>query len=107
QEKKGKYETKTEKYEVKVHPQSARLYHIELSQTAIQGFLDAVKQESYTVQHLEYTPYARLIVASLLLDQVGESFGELLRNIVHDRESGGFTIGLEGVSEDTDEYVIF
>ncbi|HWO97214.1 MAG TPA: glutarate dioxygenase GlaH [Bacillus sp. (in: firmicutes)] len=103
----GKYEMKTEMYEVAVHSQTDRLYQINLSEEAIQGFLKAVKQENYTVQHLEYTPYARLIVSSLLLDQVGEEFGELLRNIVHDRESGGFTIGLEGVTQDTDEYVIF
>jgi protein CsiD len=103
----GKFEQKTEKYEVKVHPQTSRLYHIELSKDAIRGFISAVKQDNHTVQHLEYTPYARLIVSALLLDQVGEKFGELLRNIVHDRESGGFTIGLEGVTEDTDEYVFF
>lgn len=105
--KKAKFEKKTETYEVKAHPQSNRLYHIELSEDAIQGFLNAVKQENYSVQHLEYTPYARLIVAALLLDKVGAEFSELLRNIVHDRESGGFTIGLKGVSQDTDEYVIF
>lgn len=105
--KKAKYERKTEKYEIKVHPQTDRLYHIELSKDAIQGFLFAVKQEKYSVQHLEYTPYARLIVSSLLLEQVGEEFGEILRSIVHDRESGGFTIGLEGVTKDTDEYVMF
>ncbi|WP_144549302.1 glutarate dioxygenase GlaH [Bacillus sp. X1(2014)] len=103
----GKYETKTNMYEVKVHPQTDRLYHIQLSKKAIQGFLDTVKAENYSVQHLEYTPYSRLIVSSILLDHVGEEFCDLLRNIVHDRESGGFTIGLDGVTEDTDEYVIF
>ncbi|WP_419955274.1 glutarate dioxygenase GlaH [Neobacillus niacini] len=103
----GKFETKTNRYEVKVHPQTDRLYHIQLSKKAIQGFLDTVKAENYSVQHLEYTPYSRLIVSSILLDHVGEEFGDLLRNIVHDRESGGFTIGLDGVTEDTDEYVIF
>ena len=102
-----KYETKTNMYEVKVHPQTDRLYHIQLSKKAIQGFLDTAKAENYSVQHLEYTPYSRLIVSSILLDHVGEEFGDLLRNIVHDRESGGFTIGLDGVTEDTDEYVIF
>jgi len=102
-----KYETKTNMYEVKVHPQTDRLYHIQLSKKAIQGFLDTAKAENYSVQHLEYTPYSRLIVSSILLEHVGEEFGDLLRNIVHDRESGGFTIGLDGVTEDTDEYVIF
>lgn len=103
----GKFETKTNRYKVKVHPQTDRLYHIQLSKKAIQGFLDTVKAEDYSVLHLEYTPYSRLIVSSILLDHVGEEFGEVLRNIVHDRESGGFTIGLDGVTEDTDEYVLF
>lgn len=103
----GKFEVKTEKYEVKVHPQTNRMYHIVLAKEAIEGFLEAVKQADYSVQHLEYTPYARLIASSLLLEQVGEEFGEILRSIVHDRESGGFTIGLEDVTQDTDEYVIF
>ncbi|QBP41931.1 glutarate dioxygenase GlaH [Paenisporosarcina antarctica] len=106
-EKEFKFEKKTETYEVKVHPQSDRLYHIEISKKAIANFLEVVKQDNQSVQHLEYTPYAHHIVASYLLDQVGEEFGELLKNIVHDRESGGFTLGLEGVTKDTDEYVIF
>ncbi|WP_286230856.1 glutarate dioxygenase GlaH [Neobacillus mesonae] len=104
---KGKFEKKTERYEVKAHPQTSRLYHIDLSKDSIAKFLDKVGMEGISVQHLEYTPYARFLVASYLLDQVGEEFGELLRNIVNDRESGGFTLGLQGVSENTDEYVIF
>ncbi|WP_096203207.1 glutarate dioxygenase GlaH [Bacillus sp. FJAT-45350] len=107
EKKKARFEKKTETYEVNVHPQTGRLYHIKISKEAIMDFLEAVKQENYSVNHLEYTPYARYIVASYLLDQVGEEFGELLRNIVYDRESGGFTLGLEGVTENTDEYVIF
>ncbi|MDQ6596179.1 carbon starvation induced protein CsiD [Bacillus salipaludis] len=103
----AKFERVTENYEVKVHPQTNRLYHIQLSKDSIVKFLNRVAQENYSVQHLEYTPYARILVASYLLDQVGEEFGEILRGIVHDRESGGFTLGLEGVTENTDEYVIF
>ncbi|MDR6999018.1 glutarate dioxygenase GlaH [Neobacillus niacini] len=103
----AKFERVTENYEVKIHPQTNRLYHIQLSKESIVQFLDRVAQEGYSVQHLEYTPYARILVASYLLDQVGGEFGELLRSIVHDRESGGFTLGLEGVTENTDEYVIF
>src|SRR5699024_9396917 len=98
---------KTANYEVKVHPQSDRLYHIELSKDAIQAFLDEVKAKDITVERLEYTPYERLIIAAILEEKAGEGFGDLLRSIVHDRETGGFTLGLEGVSKDTDEYVIF
>jgi protein CsiD len=104
---KAKFEMVTESYEVRIHPQSNRLYHIQLSKESIVKFLDAVKRENYSVQHLEYMPYARHLTASYLLDQVGEEFGDLLRSIVHDRESGGFTLGLQGVTENTDEYVIF
>ncbi|WP_368503276.1 glutarate dioxygenase GlaH [Alkalihalophilus sp. As8PL] len=107
EKKKAKFEKVTEGYKVLSHPQTDRLYHIQLSKNAIEKFLEKVNQTNQSVQHLEYTPYARLIVASYLLDEVGEEFGELLRNIVHDRESGGFTLGLEGVSENTDEFVIF
>lgn len=107
EKKKAKFEGKTASYEVKVHPQTDRLYHIEISKAAIVKFLETVEQEKQSVQHLEYTPYARHIVASYLLDQVGEEFGDLIRSIVYDRESGGFTLGLEGVTENTDEYVIF
>jgi len=105
--KKAKFEVTTEMYEVKVHPQTNRLYHITITRNAIKGFLKSVGNENYSVQHLEYTPYARHLVAAYLLEQVGEEFGNLLREIIHDRESGGFTLGLEGVTEDTDEYVIF
>ncbi|RST71480.1 carbon starvation induced protein CsiD [Siminovitchia acidinfaciens] len=94
-------------YEVKEHPQSKRLYHIEINKEAIAKFLAAVEEKGITVQTLEYTPYQRQIISSLLQDFVGEDLGDVLRSIVHDRETGGFTVGLEGVTEDTDEYVIF
>ncbi|MBE1554020.1 glutarate dioxygenase GlaH [Sporosarcina limicola] len=98
---------KNELYEVTVHPQSDRLYHVKISKTAIQGFLNTVKEKNVSVESLEYTPYHRLIVSSLLLDQLGEDFSELIRSIIHNRETGGFTLGLEGVTKDTDDYVIF
>lgn len=102
-----RFEKEIQHYKVVIHPQTNRLYHIELSQESISKFLEKVSQEKFTVQDLEYTPYARHLVASYLLDQVGKEFGELLCSIIHDRESGGFTLGLRGVSEDTDDYVIF
>lgn len=107
QKSKGNFERKTEAYEVKIHPQSNRLYHISFSKAVIENFLEKVKQNDISVQHLEYTPYARHIVSSYLLDETGEEFGEILREIINDRESGGFTLGLEQVTEDTDEFVIF
>ena len=102
-----KFVKKAANYEVKAHPQSGRLYHIEIDKEAIAKFLAAVEDKNISVQSLEYTPYQRQIIASLLQDFVGEDLGDVLRSIIHDRETGGFTLGLEGVTEDTDEFVIF
>lgn len=101
------FETKTDKYEVNVHPQSDRLYHITIEKEAIINFLDRIRQDDQSVQRLEYTPPERRIVAAYLLEELGEEFGDILTGIIHDRETGGFTVGLEGVTKDTDEYVIF
>lgn len=98
---------KTDSYEVSVHPQSDRLYHISFDNSVIEKFLQKAKDANITVQSLEYTPYQRQIMSSFLVDLVGEDFEELLRGIIHDRNTGGFTMGLEGVSKDTDEFVIF
>lgn len=94
-------------YEVKEHPQSERLYHIEIDREAIQNFLAEVMKQNITVESLEYTPYQRLLVAEILENEIGNDFGTVIRRIIHDRETGGFTLGLEGVSKNTDEYVIF
>ena len=40
---KVKFEQKTEAYEVKIHPQSNRLYHIDISTNVIVNFLATVK----------------------------------------------------------------
>lgn len=99
--------TKTDRYEVKVHPQSNRLYHITIEKNALVNFLNKVRQDGQSVERLEYTPLERRIVAAFLLEELGQEFGNVLTGIIHDRETGGFTIGLEGVTKDTDEYVIF
>ena len=67
-----------------------------------------MEQDQLSVQHLEYTPYARHHCGILSYwIRWGKSSVILLRNIIYDRESGGFTLGLEGITENTDEYVIF
>ena len=65
--KKAKFEKETAHYRVSVHPQTNRLYHIQLSKESIAKFLDAVSQENFSVQHLEYTPYARHLTASYFI----------------------------------------
>ncbi len=105
----SRFVQKNDQFEINFNSQSKRLLDIKLSKKVVENFLKRIKDEGITVQHLEYTPYERQVIASYLDDEIGANyeFGNMLRNIVNDRETGGFTIGLEGVSKDTDEYVIF
>ncbi len=98
---------KTDKFESSFNPQSKRLININLSQSVVKNFLARINKEGISVQHLEYTPYERQVIADYLNEEMGFDFGNMLRDIVNDRETGGFTIGVEGVTKDTDEYVIF
>ena len=105
----SRFVQKNDQFEINFNSQSKRLLDIKLSKKVVENFLKRIKDEGINVQHLEYTPYERQVIASYLDDEIGANyeFGNMLRNIVNDRETGGFTIGLEGVSKDTDEYVIF
>lgn len=103
----SRFVQKNDKFEINFNAQSKRLLDIKLSKSVVEAFLKRVTTEGIGVQHLEYTPYERQVIASYLDEEIGGEFGNMLRNIVNDRETGGFTIGLEGVSKDTDEYVIF
>lgn len=103
----SKFVQKNSQLEITPNAQSKRLLDIKLSQDVVKNFLERIRKEGISVQHLEYTPYERQVIASYLDEEVGNDFGNMLRNIINDRETGGFTIGLEGVSKDTDEYVIF
>ena len=103
----SKFIQKNDQLEVSFNPQSKRLLNVNLSKSVVENFLKRIREEEIGVQRLEYTPYERQVIASYLDEEVGNDFGNMLREIVNDRETGGFTIGLEGVTEDTDEYVIF
>lgn len=96
---------KTNTYEIQPHPRHKRLYHITFCKSLLQQFFAEIAEVS--VQNLEYIPYMRLILSKKLLDFAGQEFKELVRGIVHDRETGGFTVGVQGVTKDHDEYVKF
>lgn len=103
----SKYVQKNNQFEIKLNPQSKRIQDIVLSKTVVEAFLKRIRAEDIGVQRLEYTPYERQVIGSYLEEEAGNNFGHILRDILNDRDTGGFTIGLEGVSKDTDEYVIF
>ncbi|WP_369824986.1 glutarate dioxygenase GlaH [Sporosarcina sp. P13] len=83
------------------------LFDAYLEKDALGKFLNKVRGDNQSVERLEYTPLERRMVASYLLDELGEEFGVILRGIIHDRDTGGYTLGLESVTEDSDEFVIF
>lgn len=100
-----KISRKYEGFEVKPHPQSKRLYHIEFDKGVVTTFFEKVK--GINPQNLEYVPYMRFIVADYLKQLVDPKFVHVIRKILHDRKTGGFTIGVQGETKCTDDYVIF
>lgn len=100
-----KFVQKQENYEVKPHPHHSRMYHIELSNQVIRQFLNAFPDVDS--QRLIYVPYMRFVAAGKLRELLGTSFQETVRGILHERETGGFTIGVQGQTTDTDDYVLF
>lgn len=103
--KESKFIRKTDTYEVNFHPQSSRMFQIDLAPAVISEFLSLTREIS--VQQLEYIPYMRHIVADHLNTLTDNSLQQVLSDILHDRETGGYTIGLQGQTDDPDDYVKF
>lgn len=92
-------------YEVVPHPDHPRLQHLRLDPQALTDFLDDVRH--IDLQNLEYVPFMRFFLAQALIARMGEDFAATLLRIVKDRQQGGFTLGLEGVSSDSNDFVKF
>lgn len=92
-------------FEVLENPHHRRLYHILLDESKLAQLFEQFSDTS--VQHLEYVPYARLILANRMKNLFGDDFVAAIRNILHDRATGGFTIGVQGQTRDHDDYVKF
>ncbi|MFP3391335.1 glutarate dioxygenase GlaH [Brevibacillus sp. SIMBA_040] len=92
-------------YEIKPHPHHNRLYHIELNGELLGQFIDAFKDENS--DRLRYVPFMRYIMAGEMRDLFGQSFVDAIRGILHDRQTGGFTIGVQGQTTDMEDYVKF
>ncbi len=92
-------------FRVRKHPQSNRLYHIEISDAVIRQFFSELKDMS--TERLEYVPYNRFIAAAKLEEIAGTSFSQTINSILHDRASGGFTIGVKEQTNDIGEYILF
>jgi len=92
-------------FEMSPHSDHPRLMNIKLNPEALQGFLDEVR--SIDVQNLEYVPFMRFHLASVLRKHLGSALAQKLVDLVKDRRHGGFTIGLQGLSTETADYVKF
>lgn len=98
----------TSTYKIEKNAQNSRIYDITVNEKAVEKFFEKVRENDITVERLEYTPYERRMASLYLLESLeDQGFGEILRGIIHDRATGGFTIGVEGVTEDTDDFVIY
>lgn len=72
------------------HPEHSRMYQVTLDQEAIEEFIE--KTRDLNEQRLSYVPYLRSIAADILQEIIGNAFAQRIRDIINDRESGGFTL---------------
>ncbi|MBV8247951.1 MAG: carbon starvation induced protein CsiD [Comamonas sp.] len=92
-------------YEICAHPDHPRLLQLRPRPEALAAFLADV--QGIDVQNLEYVPFMRFHLARRLVAHLGQDFADTLVRIVKDRRHGGFVLGLEGVSRDSDDFVKF
>ncbi|MGF6408692.1 glutarate dioxygenase GlaH [Paraburkholderia sp. MM5482-R1] len=92
-------------YTVGQNPNHARIRHIEIDTRVLERFFEEVKDVNS--QNLEYVPYMRFILAGKLEQMLGTGFRETVRGILRDRNSGGLTVGVQGVTDCAEDYVKF
>jgi glutarate dioxygenase len=92
-------------FSIHPHPQHARLRKIELDEDALAAFFEAVRHVD--VQNLQYVPFMRFILADELDRALGGTFGSTINQIARDRASGGFTVGVQGITSSADDFVRF
>jgi glutarate dioxygenase len=102
---KAKVFNSEESFSVGTHSVHHRLRHITLNQKYIQQFFRDVAHVD--VQNLEYIPFARFNLARAFESLFGENFRSTLRSIALDRAMGGFTLGVEGLTQDAAEFTKF
>jgi hypothetical protein len=85
------------------HPDHHRIVNVTLEHEALLGFLHEVRKVD--VQNLDRP--LRYELASALAKHVGEDFATTINGIVKDRQHGGFTVGLQGLTADAEDFVRF
>ena len=92
-------------FSVQPHVQHPRLRQIVLHRKVLDAFFE--QAASIDVQNLEYVPFMRFRLARLLANAAGPGFSDALNHLVRDRESGGFTLGVQGSTQRADDFVKF
>lgn len=87
------------------HPDHPRIVRLVVEEDALRGFLQEVQKVD--VQNLEYVPFMRFELADTLARHVGEDFAATINEIVKDRRHGGFTVGVQGLTDDAADFVRF
>jgi glutarate dioxygenase len=92
-------------FRISSHPDHHRIMHVTSDHDALAAFLQDAR--GIDVQNLEYVPYMRYHLADLLGKHLGQTFVDTLVRLVKDRRHGGFTIGLQHLSDDPSDFVRF
>ena len=90
-------------YEAHQHPVHPRLKHIDISPRLLAAFFAEVRD--IDVRNLQYVPFMRFILAGRLAHLIGDEFREEIRNILVDRNHGGFTLGVRETTTSDEDYV--
>jgi len=104
-ERQTSYYQENDAFSVKANPHHHRLYHVEFNTDKLEQFFKETTHVN--PQNLEYVPYMRFILSQKLASIFGPSLPEVLRAILLDRTSGGFTVGVQGLTTNCDDYVKF
>lgn len=92
-------------FEIKPHAQSRRLFHFELDRALLRRFF--LELSDVNVQNLEYVPYMRFMLADTMMQLFGTELQTAIRHMMNERHTGGFVIGVQGQSDDPDDFVKF
>ena len=90
---------------IDVSPHHRRLYHVVFDLVLLQRFFSETAEVN--AQNLEYIPHMRFMMADKLKKLFGQRLQDVLRAILLDRTSGGFTLGVQSLVTSADEYVRF
>ncbi|NEU31806.1 carbon starvation induced protein CsiD [bacterium LRH843] len=92
-------------FEVRQHQDHKRLRHIVMDDDLLAQFFNEV--DNISVERIEYVPFMRFYLANRLREKIGREFQNEVRQILHDRETGGLTVGVQGQTGTHDDYIKF